>query len=57
MVNVVGGVLFGFYIFKGERLKDDYIKLCKLGICMAMPKKKHGWLFSYLKSFSLYLTN
>jgi hypothetical protein len=24
---------------------------------MAMPKKKHGWLFSYLKSFSLYLTN
>jgi hypothetical protein len=42
VVNVVGGVLFGFYIFKGERLKDDYIKLCKLGICMAMPKKKHG---------------
>jgi hypothetical protein len=28
-VNVVGGVLLGFYIFKGDRLKDNYIKLYK----------------------------
>jgi hypothetical protein len=29
-VNVIGGVLHGFYIFRGERLKDNYIKLYKL---------------------------
>ncbi len=28
-VNVVGGFLLAFYIFKGERLQQDYIKDCK----------------------------
>jgi hypothetical protein len=41
VVNVARGVLLGFYIFKGEKLQDDYIKFCKLGTCMAM-QKKHG---------------
>jgi hypothetical protein len=36
VINVVGGVLTSFYIFKGERLRDDYIKLCKPSICMVM---------------------
>ncbi len=38
-INVVGGVLLCFYILRGERLWDDYIKLCKPGTCMAMQKK------------------
>jgi len=38
-INVVGVVLPCFYIFKGERLKDDYIKLYKPNICMVMQKK------------------
>jgi hypothetical protein len=28
-VNVVGGFLLTFYIFKGERPQQDYIKDCK----------------------------
>jgi hypothetical protein len=49
VVNVTRGVLFGFYIFKGERLKDDYIKLYKLGICMVMRKRilKINFLFKF----------
>jgi hypothetical protein len=39
VVNVIGGVLLGLYIFRGERLQNDYIKLCKLRICMIMQKK------------------
>jgi len=39
IVNVVGGVLLVFYIFKSEKPRHDYIKLCKLGTCMAMEKK------------------
>jgi len=31
-VNVTRGVIPSFYIFRGERLKDDYIKLCKLDL-------------------------
>ncbi len=38
-INVVGGVLHGFYMFRGERLRDDYIKFYKLSTCMAMQKK------------------
>jgi len=36
VVNVTRCVLLGFYIFKGEKLQDDYIKFRKLGIYMAM---------------------
>jgi hypothetical protein len=31
IVNDVGSILMGFYIFRGERLHDDYIQKCKLG--------------------------
>jgi hypothetical protein len=40
-VNVARGVLIGFNIFRGERLRHDYIKLCKISTCMVM-QKKHG---------------
>jgi hypothetical protein len=40
VVNVARGVLLVFYIFRSEKLKHDYIKLCKLSTCMAMKKKK-----------------
>jgi hypothetical protein len=36
VVNDDGGILLGFYIFRGERLRDDYIRLCKPNTCMAM---------------------
>jgi hypothetical protein len=35
----IGKVLLRFYIFKGERLQNDYIKECKLMIYTAMQKK------------------
>jgi IS4 transposase len=55
-INVVGGVLLGFYIFRGEKLRDDYIRLYKLGTCMAMYKKT--WMIIFLfKEFLLFLTN
>jgi hypothetical protein len=38
-VNVIGKFMLTFYIFKGERLQQDYIKDCKPGTCMAMQKK------------------
>jgi hypothetical protein len=58
VVNAVGGVLPSFYIFKGERIKEDYIQQCKLGSYMAMQKKKMddmlfvqtNFLFFYLIS-------
>ncbi len=56
MVNAAKGVLLGFYFFKGERQKDDYIRLCKQGTCMVI-QKKHGWLFSYLRNLCLSLTS
>jgi hypothetical protein len=41
VVNAARGVIHGFYIFKCRKLRDDYIRLYKLGIFMAM-QKKHG---------------
>jgi hypothetical protein len=38
-INAIGGVLFSFYIFRGERLRDDYVRFCKPDICMAMQKR------------------
>jgi hypothetical protein len=29
-INERGGYLLIFHIFKGERIKDDYIQTCKL---------------------------
>jgi IS4 transposase len=45
-INVTGGVLLGLYIFKGERLRDDYIALCKPGTCMVMQKR--AWMTTFL---------
>ncbi len=36
VVNVIGTTLPGFYIFKGKRIQNDYIQLCKPRACMAM---------------------
>jgi hypothetical protein len=36
----------GFIIFKGERLGDDYIKLCQPRTYMAMQKR--AWMLSFL---------
>jgi hypothetical protein len=46
VVNVIGGALPWFYIFKGEKLKDDYVKFCQLGTWMVMQKK--AWMTSFL---------
>jgi hypothetical protein len=52
-MNVTRFVLLRLYIFRGERLWDDYIKFYKLGICMAMQKKP--WMTSFLfKEFVLF---
>jgi hypothetical protein len=40
LCNVVTrSVLPKFYILRSEELQDDYVKLCKPKICMAMQKK------------------
>jgi hypothetical protein len=51
-VNVVRGVLLRFYIFKGERLRNDFIKLYKPWTCMVMQKR--AWMTSFL--FKEFLT-
>jgi hypothetical protein len=38
VVNATWDILLGFYIFKGERLKDDYIQLYKPRTYMVMQK-------------------
>jgi hypothetical protein len=64
VVNVVGGVLPSFYIFKGERIRKDYIQQCKPRSYMAIKKKT--WMacyffkqifffFFFFLSFFLYL--
>ncbi len=45
-INATKGVLLSFYIFKGERLKYDYIRLCKPGTCMTMQKRV--WMIAFL---------
>jgi hypothetical protein len=44
-INAVGNI-FGFYIFKGERIRKDYIQQCMPGFHMAMQKKT--WTTCYL---------
>jgi hypothetical protein len=43
VVNSTKTSLLGFYIFKGERIHNDYIQLYKPSICMAMQSK--AWIF------------
>jgi hypothetical protein len=53
VINATKGVLFGFYIFRGERVKDDYTRLCKPSTCMAMQKKT--WMTTFLfKEFLIF---
>jgi len=35
-----------FYIFKGENIKNNYIRHCKLGTCMTM--QKNAWMTCFL---------
>jgi hypothetical protein len=50
-MNAVEGLIPGFYIFRGERIKVDYIKHCKFGTCMVVQTKT--WMTSFLfKEFS-----
>jgi hypothetical protein len=51
------GVLPRFYIFKSERLHDDYIKLCKPKICMAMQKKVWMIFFLFKEFLTLFKKN
>ncbi len=52
VVNAVGAPLLTFYIFKGLRMWEDYIKLCRPRTCMVMHKKV--WMAIYL--FKQWLT-
>jgi NADH:ubiquinone oxidoreductase subunit E len=45
-LNATTSTLLRFYIFKRERLKDYYIKLCKSITCMAMQNK--AWMTSFM---------
>jgi hypothetical protein len=45
-VNVTRTTLPRFYIFRGERICDDYIQLYKLGTCMAIQSK--AWMTTFL---------
>ncbi len=38
VINALGKFLLTFYIFKDEKLKEDYIKDYKLVTCIAMQK-------------------
>jgi hypothetical protein len=46
VMNAVGGLIPIFYIFRGERIKDDYIKYCKFGTCMVGQTK--AWMTNFL---------
>jgi hypothetical protein len=45
-MNALEGLILRFYIFQGERIKDDYIKYYKFGTCMAVQTK--AWMTSFL---------
>jgi hypothetical protein len=46
VANVAKGLIPKFYIFRGERTKDDYIKHYKFGTCMAIKTKT--WMTNFL---------
>jgi hypothetical protein len=45
-MDVTTRLILGFYIFQGERIKDDYIKHCKFGTRMVVQTKT--WMTSFL---------
>jgi len=54
VVNATINYLPGFYIFKGGRIKDDYIKLCKVSTCMAMQTKTWMTFFLFKEFLSFF---
>ncbi len=46
VVNATRTTLSRFYIFRGEKIRDDYIQFCKLGTYMAMQSK--AWMITFL---------
>jgi hypothetical protein len=53
MVNATKIALSQFYIFKIERIHDNYIQLCKPRTYMAMQSK--AWMITFLpKSFYVF---
>jgi hypothetical protein len=46
IVNKIKTTLLRFYIFKRERIYDEYIQFYKLIICMVMQSK--AWMITYL---------
>jgi hypothetical protein len=54
VINVVGDCLPGFYIFKGEWIRDDYSRLCKVGTCMAMQTKASMTSFHFKELLSFF---
>jgi hypothetical protein len=54
VVNATRTTLLRFYIFKGERIRNDYIQLYKLGTCMAMQTKALMIALLFKKFFSFF---
>jgi hypothetical protein len=50
VVNATKGSLPRFYIFMGERIKDEYIKHCKARTCMGMQRE--AWMTIFYSNFS-----
>jgi hypothetical protein len=51
VVNEVKLTLLGFYIFRGERICDDYIQLYKAWICMVSYVIKSMEDYLFFKNF------
>jgi hypothetical protein len=45
VINAIGITMPRFYIFRRERIHDNYIQLCKPGTCMAMQPK--AWMTTF----------
>jgi len=54
VVNAIGGSLPRFYIFRGYRIKENYIKHCKEGTCMVMQRKTYMTSFLFKKFISFF---
>jgi len=51
VVNATKSSLLRFYIFRGEKLKDDYIKHYRTRTCMAMQRKTWLTLFLFIEFY------
>jgi hypothetical protein len=52
-INATNVILLRFYTFIGERLRNDYIKLCKLKRCMVVQKK--AWMTFFVQKVLIFL--